>query len=69
MPLASAGSCTHMYTHTGMYTHKKRNLSLSYLFETLSHSVALANLELPMVDQAGLGLTVICLPLPSEHWD
>jgi hypothetical protein len=31
--------------------------------------VALAVLELNSVDQAGLELTEICLPLPPECWD
>ena len=38
-------------------------------FETGFLCVALAVLELALVDQAGLELTEICLPLPSKGWD
>lgn len=42
---------------------------LLYCFETGSFFVALEVLELTRVDQTGLKLAEIHLPLPPEFWD
>lgn len=39
---------------------------LGWFYETGSYCTALAGLELASIDQAGLQLTDICMPLPSE---
>jgi hypothetical protein len=49
--------CINMYIH------------FFFFFEIGSYYVALPSLKLANVDQAGLELTVIHLPLPHECWD